>query len=65
MILTKEDYDELIQIQLSITRIINNAVMSDLEEKHEKEFEKFYITSPPTSAGICKKQQFKQKARQS
>lgn len=40
MILTNEDYDGLVQIQLIISRIIKNAVMSEQEEKHERNFEK-------------------------
>ncbi len=40
MILTNEDYEGLTQIQIILARIIKNAVMSDLEEEHERRFEK-------------------------
>lgn len=40
MILTNEDYDGLVQIQLILAKIINNAVMSEQEELNERKFEK-------------------------
>lgn len=40
MILTKEDYDRLARIQLEIAIILKNAVLSELEEAHEREFAK-------------------------
>lgn len=40
MILTKEDYDVLVQMQLLLARVLKNAVMSELEEKHERKFAK-------------------------
>ncbi|MBD5584265.1 MAG: hypothetical protein HDQ88_04225 [Clostridia bacterium] len=40
MILTKEDYGILSQIQILLAQIMKNAVMSEIEEEHEREFEK-------------------------
>lgn len=45
MILTKEDYGILSQIQLLLARVMKNAVMSEIEEEHEREFEKSLIES--------------------
>lgn len=40
MILTKEDYNGLVQVLAILNRIVKNAVMSELEEEHERRFNK-------------------------
>lgn len=40
MILTKEDYGILTQIQVLLAKVLKNAVMSEIEEAHERNFEK-------------------------
>ncbi len=40
MILTNEDYEGLVQMQIILARIVKNAVMSEIEEEHEREFYK-------------------------
>lgn len=40
MILTKEDYDGLTQVLAILQRICKNAVMSEIEEKHERNFDR-------------------------
>lgn len=43
MILLKEDYNRLTQIQLEIAIILKHAVMSELEEAHEQNFKKLNL----------------------
>lgn len=40
MFLSKEDYNSLAQVQLVLARVLKNAVMSELEEAHERKFDR-------------------------
>lgn len=40
MFISKEDYDGLAQIQIILAKVLKNAVMSELEEEHVRDFEK-------------------------
>lgn len=44
MILTNEDYNGLTQVLDILNRIVKNAVMSELEEEHERKFEKLNLS---------------------
>lgn len=48
------DLSTLFPITPISKKILGHIVYSRLKKKN-KDFEKFYITSPPTSAGICRK----------